>query len=87
MDHEHPHCTPGLKAYQLMMDKNRETRIWNQDRLRELKRTHSREVEIFCSHDVVEFERLSGRSAEIPASEIMKDIVDSNHSAYSISDL
>ena len=25
------------------------------------------DVDVFCSHDVVEFERLSGRSAEVPA--------------------
>ena len=37
------------------------------DRLRELLRTHGGEVDVFCAHDVVEFERLAGRSAEIPA--------------------
>lgn len=61
-----PHCTPGLQLYQLMMDKDHKTRVWNQDRLRELRRNHAGEVEIFCSHDVVEFERLSGRSPEFP---------------------
>lgn len=71
MNIHHPHCTPGLRFYQLMMDKDRKARIWNQERLRELRRTHSSEVEIFCSHDVVEFERISGRSAEIPAEKII----------------
>jgi hypothetical protein len=29
------------------------------------------EVEIFCAHDVVEFERLAGRSAQVPADRIV----------------
>lgn len=61
-------CTPGLRFYQNMMDKDHKSRVWNQERLRELRRHHPNEVEIFCSHDVVEFERLSGRSARVPAS-------------------
>lgn len=59
-----PCCTPGLTFYQNMMDKNHKSRVWNQDRLRDLKRNYSAEVEIFCSHDPLEFERISGRSAE-----------------------
>lgn len=58
-----PHCTPGLQTYQLLMDKDRKKRLLNQSRLRDLKRDHSSEVEIFCSHDVLEFEKLAGRSA------------------------
>ncbi len=42
----------------------------NQQRLRELKKYQSEKVDIFCSHDVVEFERLAGRSAEVPVEEI-----------------
>ena len=71
MNVHHPYCTPGLKFYQLMMDKNHDARVWNQERLRELCGTRSSEIEIFCSHDVVEFERISGRSAEIPAEKIV----------------
>jgi glyoxylase-like metal-dependent hydrolase (beta-lactamase superfamily II) len=67
MDLEHPRCTPGLRFYQWMMEKNRSARLWNQHRLRELKRDHSREVEVFCGHDIHEFERLSGHSARVPA--------------------
>ena len=70
MDTDHPHCTPGLKLYQEMMDKDRKARVWNQGRLRNLKRLHSDQVEIFCSHDVHEFEQLAGRSIEVPAEEI-----------------
>ncbi|WP_408095699.1 MBL fold metallo-hydrolase [Peredibacter sp. HCB2-198] len=61
-----PRCTPGLAFYQRMMDKNHKLRVWNQQRLRELKRDHSDKIEIFCSHDVEEFERLTGRTAQIP---------------------
>ena len=67
MDWKDPRCTPGLRFYQLMMEKNRSARLWNQHRLRELRRLRARDVEIFCGHDVTEFERLSGRSARIPA--------------------
>lgn len=67
MDHEHPRCTPGLKAYQLMLDKDRGSRIWNQERLRELRHGHGHEVEIFCAHDPNEFARVAGRSPFIPA--------------------
>jgi glyoxylase-like metal-dependent hydrolase (beta-lactamase superfamily II) len=66
MNLEHPHCTPGLIFYQNMMDKDHEARVWNQERLRELKRDHSDTIDMFCSHDVVEFERFAGRSAELP---------------------
>lgn len=66
MNIHHPWCTPGLQFYQRMMEKDRSSRLWNQDRLRELRRRHSSEVQIFCAHDVVEFEKLSGRSARIP---------------------
>jgi glyoxylase-like metal-dependent hydrolase (beta-lactamase superfamily II) len=67
MDAEHPHCTPGLAFYQRMMDKDRAARIWNQQRLRDLRRTHRAEVDVCCAHDVVEFERLARRSARVPA--------------------
>jgi glyoxylase-like metal-dependent hydrolase (beta-lactamase superfamily II) len=66
MNVENPWCTPGLRFYQWMLEKDRNARLHNQERLRELIRNHSSEVEVFCAHDVVEFERLSGRSARLP---------------------
>jgi glyoxylase-like metal-dependent hydrolase (beta-lactamase superfamily II) len=66
MDPLEPHCTPGLRFYQWMMEKDRAARLENQERLRWLRRDHAGEVELFCSHDVAEFERYSGRSAELP---------------------
>ncbi len=67
-----PHCTPGLSFYQMMMDKDRKKRIENQARLRELIKTHSDEVKVFCSHDALEFERLSGRSPDIPVERLTR---------------
>jgi glyoxylase-like metal-dependent hydrolase (beta-lactamase superfamily II) len=57
-----PRCTPGLRFYQWMMEKDRRARLDNQDRLRELRMTSS-DVQIFCGHDAVEFERLTRRPA------------------------
>lgn len=67
MDLSEPYCTLGLRFYQTMMDKDRKVRFHNQARLRELRRQHGSEVTLFSAHDVVEFERLSGRSANLPA--------------------
>ncbi|HSU42003.1 MAG TPA: MBL fold metallo-hydrolase [Polyangiaceae bacterium] len=66
MDSERPWCTPGLRFYQTLMEKDRRARLANQARLRELRRTEHASVEIFCSHDVREFERLAHRSAALP---------------------
>jgi glyoxylase-like metal-dependent hydrolase (beta-lactamase superfamily II) len=66
MDVDRPRCTPGLRLYQTMMEKNRAMRLANQKRLRELARAHGDEVRIFCAHDVVEFERIAGRSHREP---------------------
>ncbi|HUR38885.1 MAG TPA: MBL fold metallo-hydrolase, partial [Planctomycetota bacterium] len=71
MDPDRPRCTPGLRFYQWMMEKDRGARLRNQERLRQLRREHAGEVEIFCGHDVVEFERLAGRSAQIPADKLL----------------
>jgi glyoxylase-like metal-dependent hydrolase (beta-lactamase superfamily II) len=58
MDPE-PHCTPGLAAYQRLMEMDRPTRLHNQERLRELANDGRSDVRIFCSHDPVELEALS----------------------------
>jgi glyoxylase-like metal-dependent hydrolase (beta-lactamase superfamily II) len=58
MDLERPRCTPGLRLYQRMMEKDRGSRLATQARLRELKRLTS-EVEVFCAHDTREFDRLT----------------------------
>jgi glyoxylase-like metal-dependent hydrolase (beta-lactamase superfamily II) len=60
MDLVRPTCTPGLRFYQWMMEKDRGLRLLNQRRLRELHASN-RQVQILCSHDPVEFERVAGR--------------------------
>lgn len=55
-----PRCTPGLRLYQTMMEKDRSQRLLNQDRLRELKARQAERVRIFCAHDMTEFERCRG---------------------------
>ena len=67
LDLRNPRCTPGLRFYQWMMEKDRKRRLLNQKRLRDLRRDPSVPVEIMCSHDVVEFERLAGRPHDVPA--------------------
>jgi glyoxylase-like metal-dependent hydrolase (beta-lactamase superfamily II) len=67
MNH-HPSCTPGLRFYQWMMEKNRKARLWNQQRLRELSNRQGAEVTIFSGHDPIEFERLAGRPLGEPPS-------------------
>ncbi len=60
-----PHCTPGLRFYQWMLEKDRQARFTNQGKLRSLA-LNGRSVNVFCSHDVVEFEKLAGRKASVP---------------------
>jgi glyoxylase-like metal-dependent hydrolase (beta-lactamase superfamily II) len=52
-------CTPGLRAYQWMMEVDRKSRLFNQDRLRRLSVDRSSDVRLFCSHDAVEFKALA----------------------------
>ncbi|HEY0084925.1 MAG TPA: MBL fold metallo-hydrolase [Allosphingosinicella sp.] len=49
-------CTPGLRAYQTMMEVDRAQRLANQERLRRLSVDKAGEIRILCAHDVVEFE-------------------------------
>jgi glyoxylase-like metal-dependent hydrolase (beta-lactamase superfamily II) len=79
MNVERPYCTPGLRMYQTMMEKDRKLRLLNQRRLRELVRAHGDEVSVVCSHDVVEFERVSGRSHRVPAGTVIRPIEVGEH--------
>jgi glyoxylase-like metal-dependent hydrolase (beta-lactamase superfamily II) len=60
MDVQRPYCTPGLRFYQWMMEKERESRLRNQQRLRELCASRA-EVRVLCSHDPYEFENVARR--------------------------
>jgi glyoxylase-like metal-dependent hydrolase (beta-lactamase superfamily II) len=66
MDPVDPWCTPGLRAYQTLMEKDRWARLHNQRRLRHLVRRHGEDVTVFCAHDPVEFERLASRNLDVP---------------------
>lgn len=70
MHAEAPWCTPGLRLYQTMMEKDREARLENQARLRALAASASG-VHVLCAHDPHEFERFAGRPPEagLPATE------------------
>ena len=53
-----PHsCPPGLIAFQRLTADDAKSRNDNQERLRELARTHGDEVRLVCAHDPVELER------------------------------
>lgn len=49
-------CTPGMLAYQWMMEVDRKARLQNQERLHVLSLDRSKDVRLFCSHDAIEFE-------------------------------
>jgi glyoxylase-like metal-dependent hydrolase (beta-lactamase superfamily II) len=51
MDPRGYRCTPMLRAYQKLMEVDRQVRLANQRRLRELKQAHGAEIELFCAHD------------------------------------
>ena len=50
-------CTPGLRAYQRLMEANASARMTNQERLRALSMERREEVTFICTHDAVELER------------------------------
>lgn len=60
MNWEQPWCTPGLRFYQTLMEKDRQRRLDNQRRLRALCHERSA-IDVFCSHDPLEFERMGGQ--------------------------
>lgn len=66
MDPKRPRCTPGLRAYQRLMEMNRAQRLANQDRLRSLARTQSGVVRIFCAHDAVELDAFRNEQPSPP---------------------
>jgi glyoxylase-like metal-dependent hydrolase (beta-lactamase superfamily II) len=68
LDVADPYCTPGLRLYQTMMEKDRSQRLLNQSRLRALKSGAGAALSIFCAHDTTEFERLAKTRLPQPAS-------------------
>jgi glyoxylase-like metal-dependent hydrolase (beta-lactamase superfamily II) len=66
MDFQRPRCTPGLRFYQWMMEKDRSARLQNQQRLRELVRQQGGSVRVLSSHDPGEFEQFAHRPLNNP---------------------
>jgi glyoxylase-like metal-dependent hydrolase (beta-lactamase superfamily II) len=62
IDPVRPHCPWGLTVYQSIMDTDRPARRANQARLRQLKRDHSADVAIVCSHDAHELAACQDRA-------------------------
>lgn len=56
MDPKKYHCTPGLRFYQKMMEVDRQSRLMNQKRLRNLIQSHGHEVKVFSAHDAIELD-------------------------------
>ncbi len=50
-------CTPGLRAYQRLMEVDRGRRMDNQARLRRLSVERRDKVQVVCAHDPEEFDR------------------------------
>jgi glyoxylase-like metal-dependent hydrolase (beta-lactamase superfamily II) len=65
MDRERPRCTPGLRFYQTLMEKDRAARLLNQERLRALRDDHRAELQVCSSHDPHEFAAITARPIEI----------------------
>lgn len=61
-----PYCTPGLRLYQTLMEKDRRARLANQRRLRTLKQRFGDDIRLLSSHDPSEFEGAAGRPLEAP---------------------
>jgi hypothetical protein len=49
-----------LRFYQWMMEVDRETRLFNQNRLRALSIDRANNVHLFCSHDAIELKAFTG---------------------------
>lgn len=50
----------GLSGFQTVVQADKEARLANQERLRELRLRHGHEVRIFSAHDPVEYDELAG---------------------------
>jgi hypothetical protein len=66
MDARNPWCTPGLRLYQTMMEKDRAARLHNQRRLRSLRERFGAEITLLSAHYPVEFERAASRDVNTP---------------------
>lgn len=58
-----PSCPPVLRFFQNLTGSDGKARKANQERLRELARTHGDEVKLFCAHDPRELELAQAKAA------------------------
>jgi len=75
-------CTPVLRAYQKLMQKDGYLRWHNLRRLRELVRRHGQDVTVFCAHDSLEFELLEGQEKKLPEASPLRAFVDTQPSQH-----
>ncbi|SDM00031.1 Glyoxylase, beta-lactamase superfamily II [Nonomuraea jiangxiensis] len=64
IDPARPHCPPGLRMSQNMVQFNGPARHANLTRLRELRASHHDQVDVFCAHDPVELARYDHNPTE-----------------------
>jgi glyoxylase-like metal-dependent hydrolase (beta-lactamase superfamily II) len=64
LEAERYRCTPGLRLYQRFMEVNRDLRLANLARLRQLVRNHSNEVRVCSAHDAIEL--VAYQAAQLP---------------------
>ena len=55
-----PSYSRGLSVFQSAVQRNKNARLVNQERLRTLHADHGGEITIFCAHDAVEYDALAG---------------------------
>lgn len=55
---ERPHMPAGIALFEKIVQTDRRARLYNLERLRQLRRNNSGDVRLFCAHDPVEMERL-----------------------------
>jgi glyoxylase-like metal-dependent hydrolase (beta-lactamase superfamily II) len=58
-----PSCPPMLRFFQNLVGSDRKARLANQERLRELARSHGDDVKLFCAHDPRELELAQAKAA------------------------
>lgn len=61
-DPDKPHSTPALRVFQSLVDTQKQSRIANQRRLRELARERGDQVRLCSAHDPVELREMSRTS-------------------------
>jgi glyoxylase-like metal-dependent hydrolase (beta-lactamase superfamily II) len=59
-----PRCPPGLALFESSVETDRDARLRNQRRLRDLARDHRGQVEVFSAHSAAEYRRHASHSGK-----------------------